>query len=244
MTNLLTFQNVLTNTIYIILLLVEFVQLLGFVFYKLTLAQNTTSTFAVSDTFGGGGVSAAAIIANATGNVRTANLDYVSYFNVKQLLMEVRSSTADENAGMVTSYVLAGLCMVVIFINILLVAILCKYAKDGYDALFASQLTKMLLKICGVAQMVILKVLFLPLMIVLISVAICTKDVNLAHPNAPQMASSQLELEKLHQYYYGGYECWTIPHIVLTAFSIIFAGLLLGQTAIFSLLYNDIRFHS
>jgi len=37
-TNLLTFQNVLTNTIYIVLMLIEFVQLLGFVFYKLTLA--------------------------------------------------------------------------------------------------------------------------------------------------------------------------------------------------------------
>lgn len=50
--------------------------------------------------------------------------------------------------------------------------------------------------------------------------------------------------EKLYQYYYGGYECWNISHIVLTAFSIAFAALLLGSTAIFSLLFNDIRFHS
>ena len=98
-TNLLTFQNVLTNTAYIVLMLLEFVQLLGFVFYKLTLAQNTTSTFAVSDTYGGGGLSASAILANATGNVRTAQLDYVSYFNFKQLLMEARGSFEDETAG-------------------------------------------------------------------------------------------------------------------------------------------------
>ncbi len=50
--------------------------------------------------------------------------------------------------------------------------------------------------------------------------------------------------DKFHHYYYGGYECWTIPHIVVTAFSIIFAALLFAETAIFSLLYNDIRFHS
>jgi len=149
-TNLFTFQNVITNTIYIILLLIEFVQLLGFVLYRLTLAQNTTSTFAVSDTFGGTGVSAAAIIANATGNVRTAHLDYVSYFNVKQLLMEIRGSLDDESAGMLTSYVLAGFSMCIIFINLLMIFFLCKYAKDGYDALFASQVTKMLLKICGI----------------------------------------------------------------------------------------------
>jgi hypothetical protein len=80
-------------------MLLEFVQLLGFVFYKLTLAQNTTSTFAVSDTYGGDGLSASAILANATGNVRTAHLDYVSYFNFKQLLMEARGSFEDETSG-------------------------------------------------------------------------------------------------------------------------------------------------
>jgi hypothetical protein len=181
----LTFQNVLTNTAYIVLMLVEFVQLLGFVFYKLTLAQNTTSTFAVSDTYGGGGLSAAAIIANATGNVRTAHLDYVSYFNFKQLLMEARASFQDESSGQVTSFVIAGLSMFIIFLNVSIIAILCRYAKDGYDALFASQLTKMMLKICGVAQMIVIKVLFLPLMIILISILICTQDLSLAYPNDP-----------------------------------------------------------
>ena len=44
--NLLTFHNVITNTIYIILLLCEFAQFLGFLFFKLNLAQTTTSAYA------------------------------------------------------------------------------------------------------------------------------------------------------------------------------------------------------
>ena len=52
--------------------------------------------------------------------------------------MEARASFSDENAGLLTSYVIAGLSMFIIFVNILVIAILCKYAKDGYDALFAS----------------------------------------------------------------------------------------------------------
>lgn len=81
---------------------------------------------------------------------------------------------------------LAGLSIIIIFVNLAIIAILCKYAKDGYDALFASQLTKMMLKVCGVAQMIIIKVLFLPLMIILISMAICTKDYAQSHPNNSQ----------------------------------------------------------
>ncbi len=147
--NLLTFQNVITNTLYIILMLCEFVQLLGFVFYKLTLASNTTSTFAVSDTFGG--ASSASVLANVTGVVKNAHLDYVSYFNIKQLLMEARSSFTTESAGQLTSYVIAGFALMIIALNFILVATLCRFSKDGYDALFASQLTKLMLKICGIA---------------------------------------------------------------------------------------------
>lgn len=47
-------------------------------------------------------------------------------------------------------YVLCGLALVIILANFFLVACLCRYAKDGYDALFASPLTKMMIKCCGV----------------------------------------------------------------------------------------------
>jgi len=39
---------------------------------------------------------------------------------------------------MTASYVLAGLALFIIALNIVLVAFLCRYAKDGYDALFSS----------------------------------------------------------------------------------------------------------
>ena len=48
--NLLTFQNVVTNTLFIILLLVEFTQFLGFVFYELSLASTTTSLYSHDST--------------------------------------------------------------------------------------------------------------------------------------------------------------------------------------------------
>ena len=46
--NLMTFHNVVTNTFFIILLLIEFVQFLGFIFYKVNIAATTTSGFASS----------------------------------------------------------------------------------------------------------------------------------------------------------------------------------------------------
>lgn len=46
--NLQTFHNVVTNTFFIILLLIEFTQFLGFVFYKVNIAATTTSGFATS----------------------------------------------------------------------------------------------------------------------------------------------------------------------------------------------------
>jgi hypothetical protein len=52
--------------------------------------------------------------------------------------MEARSSFNDESSGQLTSYVIAGLSMFIIFVNIVIIAVLCRYAKDGYDALFAS----------------------------------------------------------------------------------------------------------
>lgn len=103
-----------------------------------------------------------------------------------------------------TSYVLAGLALFIIAVNFLVVAILCKYAKDGYDALFASPLTKMLLKACGIIQIVFLKVLFLPLLMILVSIVICTKDLTQAKPNDPLHASTAPAGSFLH-YYYGGY---------------------------------------
>ena len=81
-------------------------------------------------------------------------------------------------------FVIAGIALFIILLNFLLIAILCRISKDGYDALFASQAMKMMLKICGVAQLVIMKVLFLPLMIILISVPICSKDYSQTQPYA------------------------------------------------------------
>lgn len=57
--NLMTFHNVVTNTFYIILLLVEFTQFLGFVFYQVNIAATTTSGFAQS---------VAQVAASATGS--------------------------------------------------------------------------------------------------------------------------------------------------------------------------------
>lgn len=230
--NLLTFQNVVTNTLYIILMLIEFTQFLGFVLYKLTLSGATTSSFAYSST---------GISSNGTSSVKTAHLYYVSYFNIKQFLMEARNTFEDESSGQMASFIIAGLALFIIVLNFIVIAILCRYSKDGYDALFSSQLTKMMLKVCGVAQIVFLKVLFLPLMIILISIVICSEDLSLTKPNGILSSNSATGPRS---YYYGGFVCWTIPHIVLTAFCMVFAFLLLGATALFSLLFNDIRFHS
>jgi len=91
--------------------------------------------------------------------------------------------------------------------------------------------------------MVMIKVLFLPLMIILISIPICSKDYAAVKPNATP-GSLPKTSDVFRSYYYGGYECWTIPHIVLTAISILFAVALAAITSIMSLLFNDIRFHS
>lgn len=109
-----------------------------------------------------------------------------------------------------------------IFINIVIIIVLCKLSKDGYDALFASQGMKMMLKICGVAQQVINKILFVPLMIILISIPICSKDYSLTKPNDTS-GSLPASSDVLRSYYYGGYECWNISHIILTAICLLFA---------------------
>jgi len=155
--------------------------------------------------------------------------------------MEIRSSASSEDSGQVTSYVIGGLAAFLITINFLLIFFLCKYARDGYDALFSSPLTKMMLKVCGVVQIVMLKILFLPLLMILISVVICTKDVTQALPNQPGKSNTSAVFLS---YYYGGYQCWSIPHIILTIICIFFALTLTGLTAVFSLLFNDVRFHN
>jgi len=153
--NLMTFHNVVTNTFYIILLLVEFAQFLGFVFYQVNIAATTTSGFAQS---------VAQVAASASGSTSNQStnlieqhilrLAYVSYFNMKQVLMDIRGNVQDPESGATTSYVIAGLALFIIAINFFVIACLCKYAKDGYDALFASPLTKMMLKSCGVVQVI------------------------------------------------------------------------------------------
>lgn len=146
--NLMTFHNVVTNTFFIILLLIEFVQFLGFVFYKVNIAATTTSGFATSpSTVTTGSTSNQSSIPSS---VHILRLAYVSYFNMKQVLMDVRGSLDSEEAGQLACYVLAGLALFIIAVNFFIVFCLCKYAKDGYDALFASPLTKMMLKCCGV----------------------------------------------------------------------------------------------
>lgn len=52
--------------------------------------------------------------------------------------MEVRGSVTVESSGQLTSFVIAGLALFVIFINFVIIIVLCKLSKDGYDALFAS----------------------------------------------------------------------------------------------------------
>ena len=143
--NLLTFQNVITNTIFIILLLFEFIQFLGFVLFKLELAQTTTSQFGAVDPV---------ILSNGTiasAKMKTISLEYVAYFNIKDLLMEVRKSVTTESGGQLICFVIVGLALFLILINFVIIAVLCKLSKDGYDALFASNGMKMMLKICGVA---------------------------------------------------------------------------------------------
>lgn len=94
--NLLTFHNVVTNTAYIILLLGEFTQFLGFLFFKLSLASTSTSSFANDPAAAGtnsttpGATGTPATSPASTVNPHVLQLAYVSYFNLKQLLMEVR----------------------------------------------------------------------------------------------------------------------------------------------------------
>lgn len=186
--NLLTFHNVITNTVYIVLLLGEFVQFLGFLFYKLALASNSMSAFAdtptsLVNTTAQPTPPGVPTTQTTTVTGTTLQLAYVSYFNMKQLLMQIRTSATDPSSGATTSYVIAGLALFIIAFNFMLVAFLCRYARDGYDALFASPFTKMMLKACGVVQVVFLKVLFLPLLMILVSIVICTTDPTLANTN-------------------------------------------------------------
>lgn len=75
---------------------------------------------------------------NSTASARSVSLAYISYLNIKQLLMEVRGSITVESSGQLTSFVIAGLALFVIFVNFVIIIVLCKLSKDGYDALFAS----------------------------------------------------------------------------------------------------------
>lgn len=77
---------------------------------------------------------------------------------------------------------LGGICVFIIAINLIMVGILCKYAKDGYDALFASSVMKYAIKICGVIQMSFVKIFTLPLLMILVSIPICTTDRSQVNP--------------------------------------------------------------
>jgi hypothetical protein len=93
------------------------------------LAQTSTSQFGQLDS---------ASYGNSTLKMKTVSLEYVSYFNIKGLLMEVRRSVTVESNGQLICFVIAGLALFIILINFVLITVLCKLAKDGYDALFAS----------------------------------------------------------------------------------------------------------
>ena len=97
---------------------------------------------------------------------------------------------------------IGGFCVFIITLNLLTVALLCKYSKDGYDALFASSAMKLFLKGCGVVQMGFVKVLMLPLLMLLISVPICTNDRTLVNPPQPPDPNGGTTM---FNYYYGGY---------------------------------------
>lgn len=141
--NLITFHNAITSTAFIILLMIEFTQFLGFILFKLNVASTTVSAYADAGT----GSNSTSSIASA----KATHLAAVSYVNFMQVLMMIREGIAsDETKGMTVSYVIGGLASFITCINLIIITVLCKYAKDGYDALFASPLTKMLLKICGV----------------------------------------------------------------------------------------------
>ena len=81
------------------------------------------------------------------------------------------------------SFVLGGLCVFIIVVNLVIVVILCKYAKDGYDALFASSVMKYAIKICGCVQMSFVKIFTLPLLMILVSIPICTTDKSQVLPS-------------------------------------------------------------
>ena len=179
--NLMTFHNVITSSFFIILLLIEFIQFLGFVFYQINLAAATTSGFAVPSSSGS---SPTANQSSTSSTMGVTSLAYISYFNMKQVLMDIRSSVTTTSQGQTASYVLAGLSLFLISVNFVIMITMCKYAKDGYDALFASPLTKLLLKCCGVIQLIFVKILALPLLMILISILICTTDESLASPNS------------------------------------------------------------
>lgn len=96
--------------------------------------------------------------------------------------MDVRASIDEPQYGQVTSYVIGGICVFIISVNLLTVGILCLLAKDGHDALFAGGGMKLALKCCGFVQMTVLKIVLLPLLMLLISIPICTSDRSLVIP--------------------------------------------------------------
>ena len=83
--NLLTFHNVISSNMFVILLLIEFVQFLGFVFYKINVATSTESVFALP--------------AGATPSTNSMSLTYINYFNMKQILMDIRNSVTTPEQG-------------------------------------------------------------------------------------------------------------------------------------------------
>lgn len=114
--------------------------------FQVNIAASTTSGFASSPQTVTSGVTQNQ--SSTPTGMKILHLAYISYFNMKQVLMDVRNSL--ESESVTTSFVIAGLAVFIILVNFLIIAFLCKYAKDGYDALFASPFIKMMIKCCGV----------------------------------------------------------------------------------------------
>lgn len=47
----------------------------------------------------------------------------------------------------------------------------------------------------------------------------------------------------MFSYYYGGYQCWTIPHIILTLICLTFGSAQASLSCVQAVLFNDVRFH-
>ena len=83
--NLLTFHNVITPNAFMVLLLIEFIQFIGFVFFKISVASQTESNFALPDGKGP--------------TVTGISLSYINYFSMKQEIMDVRASLTGADQG-------------------------------------------------------------------------------------------------------------------------------------------------